>query len=245
MSEFRDKVVLVTGAGRGHGKKIAHAFSIQGAIIAGNDLTPVNLDDTINRITAGGGRARAYIFDIAKKFPVQTLVTQVIDDWGRIDVLVNCASVRPRAKLLEMDDWDWQRTLDVNLSAPFYTMQSVGRIMKEQGGGAIINIAALSEGDHHPRNQSAYFASKIGLIGLTKLAAQELLDLNIRVNLIHQGMVTMGLAAQDEISIPQWQLGRPTDVVELALFLCSQEASKITGQTVDVGGGSIIAAQMG
>jgi len=236
MSEFRDKVVLVTGAGRGYGKKIAQAFSIQGAIIAGNDLTPVNLDDTINQITASGGRARAYLFDIAKKFPVQSLVTQVIDHWGRIDVLVNCASVRPRARLLEMDDWDWQRTLDVNLSAPFYTMQSVGRVMKEQDGGAIINIAALSEGDDHPRNQSAYFASKMGLIGLTKQAAQELLEQNIRVNFICQGVTATGFAAQENILIPQRQAGQPLDVVELALFLCSQEASKITGQTVDVGG---------
>jgi NAD(P)-dependent dehydrogenase (short-subunit alcohol dehydrogenase family) len=143
-NEFQDKVVLVTGAGRGIGRAIAETFAAQGAVVAANDLSPVNLDETLRRIQSSGGRSRDYVFDVAKKMPVQGLVQSVLEDWGRIDILVNNAGVEPHAPLLTLDEWDWQRTLDVNLSGPFYTMQAAGRVMREAGGGAIVNIASIA-----------------------------------------------------------------------------------------------------
>ncbi|MBM3153447.1 MAG: SDR family NAD(P)-dependent oxidoreductase, partial [Chloroflexi bacterium] len=115
-SDLKKKVALVTGAGRGTGRTIAQALSERGAALAVNDITPINLDETVVNIRASGGQVRSYVSDIAKKMPVQGLVRSALEDFGRLDILVNCAEVKPRKTVLEMDDWDWQRTLDVNLT---------------------------------------------------------------------------------------------------------------------------------
>ena len=178
MSRMTDKVALVTGAGRGTGRGVAEALASRGVSVAVNDVSPVNLDETVARITAAGGQVKDYVEDIAKKMPVQTLLNQVLDDFGRIDILVNCAEVEPQKTVLEMDDWDWQRTLDVNLTGAFLLTQSVGRIMKEKGGGVIIHVGERAK---EPEQRAAYFTSKAGLAALSALAAYELSDDGIRV----------------------------------------------------------------
>jgi NAD(P)-dependent dehydrogenase (short-subunit alcohol dehydrogenase family) len=177
-NEFEGKVILVTGAGKGTGRGVAEACAVQGAKVAANDVSPVNLDETVQRITANGGQVKAYVEDIAKKMPVQTLLNAVLDDFGRIDILVNCAEVEPQKTVLEMDDWDWQRTLDVNLNGAFLLTQSVGRIMKENGGGVIVHVGERAKG---PERRAAYFTSKAGLAALSALAAYELSEYNICV----------------------------------------------------------------
>ena len=178
MVDFTESVVLVTGAGKGIGRAVAQAFAARGAFVAVNDITPVNLDETVARIEASGGHVRAYVEDIAKKMPVQTLLNQVVDDWGRIDILVNCAEVEPTYSVLEMDEWDWQRTLDVNLTGAFLLTQSTGRIMRSQGGGVILHVGERARGTEL---RSAYFASKAGLAAISALAAYELSEYGIRV----------------------------------------------------------------
>ncbi len=247
---FKDKVVLVTGAGRGIGRAIAESFAAQGALVAANDVTPINLDQTIQHITDSGGVAKDYVTDIAKKMPVQAMVDQVLDEWERIDILVNNAGVEPHAPLLDLDAWDWQRTIDVNLSGPFYTMQTVGRVMREQGGGVILNIASIAGRAHGLKDRAAYVASKLGLIGLTREAARELAEHNIRVNAVCPGVIetemTAGLLQNQAMvakwleDIPQNRLGQPGDVVGLVLFLCSDEARYITGQAINVDGGKVM-----
>ena len=247
---FQGKVVLVTGAGRGIGRAIAMGFAAEGAIVAANDITPVNLDVTISTITASGGTAQAFVADIAKKMPVQALIEQVREHWGRIDILVNNAGVEPHAPLLELDEWDWQRTIDVNLSGPFYMIQSVGRVMREQGGGAIVNIASIAGRAHGLKDRCAYVASKMGLIGLTREAARELGSFNIRVNAVCPGVIETEMTAalrQDEImltrwlaDIPQGRLGKPEDVTGLVLYLCSDAAEYLTGQAINVDGGKVM-----
>jgi NAD(P)-dependent dehydrogenase (short-subunit alcohol dehydrogenase family) len=248
LSEFQNKVVLVTGAGRGTGRAIAAGFAAQGAIVAANDLTPINLDETVEQITHNGGRARDYVFDVAKKMPVQAMIEQIRADWGGLDILINNAGVEPRATLLKMDEWDWRRTIDVNLTGAFFTMQSAGRVMREQGhGGAIVNIASSGVRAHNLKDHSAYLASKTGLIGLTREAARELADYHIRVNAVCQGQIATELGGeipdfgktyrQFLQDTPHGEPGKPADIVNMALFLCSQAAADISGQVFQVDGG--------
>jgi NAD(P)-dependent dehydrogenase (short-subunit alcohol dehydrogenase family) len=182
--------------------------------------------------------------------PVKEMVREVLDLWGCIDILVNNAGVEPHAALLELDAWDWQRTLDVNLSGPFFTIQTVGRAMRDSGGGAIVNIASIAGRAHGLKDRAAYVASKSGLIGLTREAARELAAYNIRVNAVCPGVIETEMTValrQDEAMVAKWledipqsRLGTPQDVVGLVLFLCSDAAAYITGQAINVDGGKIM-----
>lgn len=250
MFDFTGKTVLITGAGRGIGRGIAEAFARHGSYVALNDITPVNLDETVRRIRAAGGQCKDYVFDVSMKMPVQAMIEAIRDDWGRIDILVNNAGVEPHASILEMDEWDWRRTIDVNLTGPFFAMQSVGRVMREQGGGVMVNIASIAGRAHGLKDRSAYVASKTGLIGLTREAAREFAAYNIRVNAVCPGVIETEMTAalrQDEAmvrrwleDIPQGRLGQVEDVVNLVLFLCSEGAAYLTGQAINVDGGKVM-----
>lgn len=179
MNEFTDKVVLITGAGRGCGRLLAEAFAQRGACVAANDISPVNVDELVTQITQQGGRAKAYVEDVAKKLGAQLIINQVEDDFGQIDILINHAAVEPHVPLLEMDEWDWHRVLDVNLTGAFLMTQSVGRVMRANGGGAIINL--LTESGRDESSEAGFVASMSGLRGFTRQAARELSPYNIRV----------------------------------------------------------------
>jgi NAD(P)-dependent dehydrogenase (short-subunit alcohol dehydrogenase family) len=221
--EFQDKVVLITGAGRGTGRQMAESFAAQGARVAVNDISPQNVESLVAELRRRGYNAKAYVEDIAKKMTVQALVKQVEDDFGRIDVLINHASVEPHTAMLDMDEWDWQRTIDVNLSGAFFAMQSVGRIMLERGGGVIINIASLSGGTVL-LDRAAYVSSLFGLIGLTRQAARELFTYGIRVHAVGRGL---GRFQNTGTTVP-------ADLSRAVLFLCSPRSSHLTGHIVNL-----------
>lgn len=247
---FEGKVVLITGAGRGIGREVAAAFAAHGARIAANDITPINLDQTVEQISSTGGIIKDYVADISKKMPVQALVSRILDEWDRVDILINNAGVEPHAPLLDLDAWDWQRTIDVNLSGPFFTTQTVGRVMREQGSGVIINIASIAGRAHGLKDRSAYIASKMGLIGLTREAARELAAHNIRVNAVCPGVIETEMTAElrkNQVMVARWledipqsRLGQPGEVAGLVMFLCSEAASYITGQAINVDGGKVM-----
>ena len=158
MSEkFREQVVIITGAGKGRGRILAQAFAERGALVAANDISPVNLDSLV---ALGKGRIKACVEDVAKKVGVQNLVKQVEDDFGRIDILINHAAVEPHVALLDMDEWDWHRVLDVNLTGTFLTIESVGRVMREQGAGVIVNLTMPNQAEM--RNEAAFSSSMKG-----------------------------------------------------------------------------------
>ena len=180
MNKFENKVVLITGAGKGAGRTLAEAFAEHGAIIAANDISPINVEEVVDGIVARGGKAKAYVEDIAKKVGVQAVVNSVEDDFGRIDILVNHAAVEPHGPLLKMDEWDWHRTLDVNLTGAFLMTQSVGRVMAGKGGGVILNLVA-GAGEGGEKEAGAYFTSKAGLAELSIQADRELSPHGVRV----------------------------------------------------------------
>ena len=249
MAEFAGKVVLVIGAGKGIGRAISLAFAHQGAILALNDLTPVNLNDTIAQAITFGAQCKDYIYDLAKKMPVEAMIDEILRDWGRIDILVNNAGVHPIIPLLDMDEWDLRRTLDVNLCGPFFTIQLAGRLMRQQGGGVIVNLAASLGHAQDLQNSAAFLASKIGVIGLTRAAAIELAPYNIRVNAICPDWAeSQGLMASKNVrqldqagkgQIPPGRLSHPEEVAAMVLYLCSSSASSLTGQSINLDGGLV------
>jgi len=181
--ELKDKVVLITGAGKGAGRALSEALAERGAFIAANDISPINVEQLVAQILANGGKAKAYIEDVAKKVGVQSLIHDVEDDLGKIDILINHAAVQPHTLLLNMDEWDWHRTLDVNLTGAFLMMQSVGRTMRAKGHGAILNIVA-GTGEGLSQEAGAYIASKAGLAALSHQADKEFSLHGIRVHAV-------------------------------------------------------------
>ena len=216
------KIVLITGAGKGKARALAEALSKGGAIIAANDISPINLDELVKE---SEGKIKAYIDDIAKKVAIQAIINQVEDDFGRMDILINHAAVEPQSPLLDMDEWDWHRVLDVNLTGAFLAMQSAGRVMRAQGAGVIINI--ISTGEFQGKQASkggktaAYLASMYGLIALTRAEAAELANYGIHVHAVGSGLKEFHKADP----------AVPSDLIGAVYYLCS---SSLNGQIVNV-----------
>ena len=185
MTTINEKVVLITGAGRGQGRQLALALAAQGALLALNDISPINVDEVAREISANGhGQARVYIHDVAKKVAVQALINQVLDDFGHLDILINHANVQPSAGLLEMDEWDLHRVFEVNTIGAFLVMQSAARVMREQGDGLIVNLL----GSFGPSLPPAYSSSRLAIAGLTCQIASELAAHGIRVYGLAHGL---------------------------------------------------------
>ena len=221
--KFKNKVVLITGAGRGYGRELAKAFAAQGARLALNDISPMNVKSLVKEIEAIGGEAKAYVQDIAKKVPVQGLVMHVEDDFGKIDILINHSAVEPKKFVLDIDEWDWQRTIMVNLSAAFLMTQSVGRMMKENGGGVIVNLIPL-DGRAGKVGGTAYVSSMMGLIGFTQQAAGDLDGHHVRIHAVGTGIAEM----------QQAERAFPSNFNEAVLYLCNEENSRLNGQIVNI-----------
>lgn len=185
MNNIKDKVVLITGAGRGSGRALAGAFAERGATVAANDISPINVEQVVEEIIKKGGRAKAFVEDIAKKVGAQNLIKQVEDEFGRINILINHASVRPQVPLLDMDEWDWHRVLDVNLTGAFLMTQSVGRVMRGQGSGVIVNL--LTRDQESVGDEAAFVTTMQGLSGFTGQAARELRPHGILVHAMETG----------------------------------------------------------
>ncbi|MGV3624587.1 MAG: 3-oxoacyl-[acyl-carrier-protein] reductase [Archangium sp.] len=245
MKDFENKVALVTGGSRGIGRAIAVELGKRGATVvlsyAGNEAAAV---EAVKLIVDAGGKAKSIRFDVADTAACSTAIDEIVKEFGRIDVLVNNAGVAVDGLLMRFKDEDWDKTLDTNLKGAFALMRAVSRPMMKQKGGSIVNISSIV-GEMGNGGQSAYAASKAGLIGLTKAVARELSSRNIRVNAVTPGFIvtdmTNALTAEQKekmsAAIPLARIGNAEEVAAAVAFLASDSASYITGEVLKVNGG--------
>lgn len=249
--DLSGRVAVVTGAGRGIGEAIARRLAGSGARVCVNDINPDSARAAANAVRAEGGQALDYVVSVDNKMGLQAMFQTVVEEWGRIDILVNNAGIEPSASVLEMDEWSWDKTINVNLKGTFLGSQVAGRMMKEQGeGGVIVNIASIAGHSIPIALRSAYCASKAGVVGFTKECAREFIEYGIRVNAVCPGVIITpmteklrhneAMMARWMQEIPQRRLGRPEEVAEVVLFLCSDSAAYIVGQAIHVDGGKVM-----
>jgi 3-oxoacyl-[acyl-carrier protein] reductase len=238
--DFSDCTALVTGGGSGIGRATALALARAGAAVFVNDINPDLAYAAANDIRAAGGRAADWNADVSNKLLVGPMIEAMRDAFGRIDMVINAAGVEKRSSLIRLDEWDWRRVLDVNLNGTFFVTQLAGRVMADEGGGVIVNVASTA-GHSLPRADSAAFAaSQAGVIGFTKEAARAFAPFGIRINAVCPANIDRadGHPERADLSrIPQGRLGAPDEAANVALFLCSDAASYITGQAIHVDGG--------
>ena len=244
--KLNGKVALVTGASSGLGQAVAIALAEAGADVACHARSEGKANETIEAITNLGGRAVTVAGDMADRTTPSRIVAETIENFGRIDILINNAGMIRRSPAVDYSEDDWSTVLDVNLSSVFRLSQAAGREMIKQGSGKIVNIASLLSfqgGITVP----AYTASKSGVAGLTKALANEWAKSNVNVNAIAPGVFRTALNTKLLDETPRGQefltrtpMGRFGNVEELAgaaVFLASEAASFVTGEILVVDGG--------
>lgn len=231
------RVALVTGAGAGVGRAAALALAASGAAVFVNDLNPDRADSVAEEIVALGGQAAGWQADVSNRFQVGSLIEAARDRFGRVDILVNAAGIFKAGPLATLDEWDWRRIVDVNLTGAFFCTQLLSRVMADEGGGVIVNIASTA-GHPAPLDSGiGYLSTKAAVVGLTKQSARELAPANIRVNAVCPGNLADDDYGQSADNA-QARLGTSEEVASVVLFLCSDAARFVTGQAINVDGGA-------
>jgi NAD(P)-dependent dehydrogenase (short-subunit alcohol dehydrogenase family) len=247
---LKDKVAIVTGAGRGIGEAIALLFAEEGANLVVNDVNEADAKSTAEKIKGRGRQARSVIGSVTVQGVVQRMVATAVQEFGTLDILVNNAGIIRDARLHKMTEEQWDRVIEVNLKGAFLCTQCAARVMREKGYGKIISLSsAMWKGNPGQLN---YSAAKAGIIGLTRTAAKELGPKGIKVNAIAPGLILTDMlkstppAILEQMqknlatTVPLNRLGLPRDVANVALFLASEESSYVTGEVISCDGGLIV-----
>ena len=251
MPEWDEKVAVITGASSGMGRATALAFAERGVRVTLGARREQLLSELVEEIGERGGEATYRTTDVSVEADVEELVEHAVDTFGRLDVGVNCAGIEGEMALVaQMTLEEWREVIDVNLQGTFLSMKHEARAMLEAGReGAIVNVGSVNSFLGGPGG-SAYVASKHGQVGLTTSAAAELAPEGIRVNIVCPGMIDtpMHQRLRDEIGdefydsyleegVPLGRAGRPEEIADAILYLCSEQASYVTGATLTPDGG--------
>ena len=241
------RVALVTGASQGIGHACALALASQGASVAVAARNQQKLDELVAQITASGGKAAAFVVDVADEEQIKSGIKSAIAQFGKIDILVNNAGITRDQLVMRMKRADWDSVLNTNLTSAYLCIQQVIGSMLKQRWGRIINIASIF-GQTGQAGQANYAASKAGLIGLTMAMAREVGSRNITCNAVAPGFIETSMTAvlseefkQNAVKmIPLGRVGSAEDVASAVSFLASDEASYITGHVLNVNGGMLM-----
>ncbi|MCM3321472.1 3-oxoacyl-ACP reductase FabG [Cytobacillus kochii] len=242
--DLKNKVAIVTGAGKGIGREISLLLAQHGAQIVVGDLNVEACESVVNEIEKVGSRGLAVKVDVAKKESVEELFSKTISHFGDIDVLVNNAGITRDAMLHKMTEEQFDQVIQVHMKGTFLCMQAAALHMRKQEKGKIVNISSIA-GKVGNMGQVNYAGAKAGIVGMTKAAAKELAKFQVNVNAIQPGFIEtdMTKAIPDKLKelkiaeIPMQKVGQPLDIAKAAVFLSSNYADYITGNVIEVTGG--------
>jgi 3-oxoacyl-[acyl-carrier protein] reductase len=241
---LRDKVAIITGAGRGIGQATALKFATEGAKLALCDVERERVEETVRRCEQAGGEALGFLADVCEPEALGQMVEATVARWGRIDCLVNNAGIVMDAQLRNMTEEQFDRVIEVNLKGVYNCTRAVVDVMLRQQSGVILNAASIV-GLYGNFGQTNYAAAKSGVIGMVKTWARELGRKGIRANAVCPGFVATPILANIppkvlkalEERVPLGRLARPEEVANAFAFLASDEASYINGAVLEVSGG--------
>jgi 3-oxoacyl-[acyl-carrier protein] reductase len=244
---FKDKVALVTGSAQGIGREIALAFAREGADVVISDVNLEKATQTSKEIEGLGRKSMAVELNVTDYAKVEEALNKILDKFTKVDILVNNAGITKDNLTLRMSDADWDAVIAVNLKGTFNCTKAISRVMMKQRSGKIINIASII-GIIGNAGQANYSASKAGIIALTKTTAKEFASRNLNINAVAPGFIQTEMTAKlpEEVKqkmlamIPLNRFGSPADVAGACMFLASEEAGYITGQTIVVDGGMVM-----
>ena len=249
MFSLDGKIALVTGASQGIGEVIAKKLAQQGAtvVVASLPFTEEDMKRVVAEIQATGGKADYVTINMVDGETVRAAVITVVERYGALHILVNNAGVTKDKLMIQMKEEEYDFVMDVNLKGSWLATQAAAKPMMKQRWGRIVNIASVV-GQMGNAGQSNYATSKAGLIGLTKVTAKEFASRNITCNAVAPGYIATAMTDKlsDEVKaefnrqIPLGRMGGPEDIASAVIFLCTEEASYITGATLPVNGGMLM-----